>query len=417
MVNVRMIQGTNGSQSTAMMAVKPAKRSTYLGVYYIYHFYTCTVPQILGTTWLVDSGALLHTVNESNKLSNLKGSKPVVKGIGNSTLTGTQKGRFTGNVNGIQVVLEDVLVVPGLEKNPISEGQLFDEGYQVYNTKEGDKLLVSNEGKIPISGTETLYPLNIEQETSTTGYKASLVDSELWHARMGHPSAARMKRVILASVKYVHNAPEVTSEGINRFAENKGFNEEVLYRTFIHRKVLSRDTTGQYKNELEYYSSLLNYIVHVQLTFAPTSHLSSLRILVSLIAVSNWSSFHISTAFVNGELEEEGYVKQPAGYEDGTNRMLHVDDFLLTSPTKETVELVEKLLEGTFEHIQAQERNGYVSEILDTFNMQACNHIKYPMVTGFDTHVDSTPTDKQRYAMAERMYLKQADDCSELRIK
>ncbi|TPX50451.1 DNA-directed DNA polymerase [Synchytrium endobioticum] len=58
-------------------------------------------------------------------------------------------------------------------------------------------------------------------------------------------------------------------------------------------------------------------------TFAPTAHLPTLRVLVSLIAANNWyaSTLDISTAFLNGELEEEIYVKQPTGFHDGTGRV------------------------------------------------------------------------------------------------
>ncbi|TPX49944.1 DNA-directed DNA polymerase [Synchytrium endobioticum] len=151
-------------------------------------------------------------------------------------------------------------------------------------------------------------------------------------------------------------------------------------------------------------------------TFAPTSHLPSLRILISLVAAYNWyaSTLDISTAFLNGNLTEEIYVKQPNGFQtdphfvcrlkkslyglrqaprvwfehlsawmhdanffsspaepclytgtasSGTRVyiLIHVDDFLITASTKEAVVEIESKLESSFKLKKGGALNWYLN--------------------------------------------------------
>lgn len=50
--------------------------------------------------------------------------------------------------------------------------------------------------------------------------------------------------------------------------------------------------------------------------FAPVARLDTVRLIVSLAAQNSWKIFQmdVKSAFLNGTLEEEVYVEQPAGY-------------------------------------------------------------------------------------------------------
>ncbi|CAN0505287.1 unnamed protein product, partial [Discosporangium mesarthrocarpum] len=52
-------------------------------------------------------------------------------------------------------------------------------------------------------------------------------------------------------------------------------------------------------------------------TFAPVARMSSVRLLLSLAAEYNWDLVHldVKTAFLQSELKEEIYVRQPRGFE------------------------------------------------------------------------------------------------------
>lgn len=55
--------------------------------------------------------------------------------------------------------------------------------------------------------------------------------------------------------------------------------------------------------------------------FAPVARLETVRLLLAVAAHQSWSVHHmdVRSAFLNGELEEEVYVHQPAGFIDGDN--------------------------------------------------------------------------------------------------
>ena len=52
-------------------------------------------------------------------------------------------------------------------------------------------------------------------------------------------------------------------------------------------------------------------------TFAPVARLDTVRMILSIAAQKNWKVYQmdVKSAFLNGILEEEVYIKQPLGYE------------------------------------------------------------------------------------------------------
>ena len=63
--------------------------------------------------------------------------------------------------------------------------------------------------------------------------------------------------------------------------------------------------------------------IDFQETFAPVIRFESLRMLLAVAAHKRMAmtQFDVKTAFLNGTIEEEIYMSQPEGFEDGTNRV------------------------------------------------------------------------------------------------
>lgn len=58
-------------------------------------------------------------------------------------------------------------------------------------------------------------------------------------------------------------------------------------------------------------------------TFPPVVRLESLRALLAIAAIRDYEieQLDVKGAYLNGELQEEVYMQQPPGYEDGTGRV------------------------------------------------------------------------------------------------
>ena len=58
------------------------------------------------------------------------------------------------------------------------------------------------------------------------------------------------------------------------------------------------------------------YSVDYAKTFSPIAKISSVRILISLVANLGWPLFQldVKNAFLNGDLKEEVYMEQPPGF-------------------------------------------------------------------------------------------------------
>jgi hypothetical protein len=87
-----------------------------------------------------------------------------------------------------------------------------------------------------------------------------------------------------------------------------------------------RDSDGnllRYKARLVADGSKQAFGIDCSSEFAPTSHLTSLRLLLSIAAVKNLEilQLDVKTAYLHGELNEEIYVRQPPGYADGSGRV------------------------------------------------------------------------------------------------
>lgn len=73
--------------------------------------------------------------------------------------------------------------------------------------------------------------------------------------------------------------------------------------------------------------------------------MESIRTLLALSAARGMklSQFDVKTAFLNGDLSEEIYMKQPEGFDDGTNRLCKLQRRLRTLLEPEVYNILKRL--------------------------------------------------------------------------
>jgi stage V sporulation protein SpoVS len=80
---------------------------------------------------------------------------------------------------------------------------------------------------------------------------------------------------------------------------------------------LKRDTNGQItscKARLVARGFTQEMGVDYHETFAPTVRVISIRTLLALAAYNDWEQLHVVTAFLEADIEEEVYMRQPEGF-------------------------------------------------------------------------------------------------------
>ena len=58
-------------------------------------------------------------------------------------------------------------------------------------------------------------------------------------------------------------------------------------------------------------------------TFSPVVRLETIRVILALVVSQDWEiqQMDVKGAYLNGTLKEEVYMRQPEGFEDGTQRV------------------------------------------------------------------------------------------------
>ncbi|RVW35033.1 Retrovirus-related Pol polyprotein from transposon TNT 1-94 [Vitis vinifera] len=194
-----------------------------------------------------------------------------------------------------------------------------------------------------------------------------------------------------------------------------------------------------------------SYDIDYEETFAPVAKLNSIRVLLSVAVNLDWNlhQLDVKNAFLNGELEEEVYMKIPPSVETPENSgkvcklrkslysqadhtlfmkhskegemtmfIVYVDDIIITGDDEEGIGNLKKLLAREFEikdlgqlryflgmevgrtkeGIVVTQRK-YVLDLLQETGMLGCKPVDTPMdpIGKIDKDNDSHPTDRDRY--------------------
>nr|GEW89601.1 zinc finger, CCHC-type [Tanacetum cinerariifolium] len=111
-------------------------------------------------------------------------------------------------------------------------------------------------------------------------------------------------------------------------------NQKVIALKWVYK--LKRDASGmvtKHKARLVAKGCVQQKGVDFEDAFASVARMESIRLILALAAKENWIVHHldVKSAFLNGELKEEVYVTQPAGFEGGNGKICEYSDSSHTS--------------------------------------------------------------------------------------
>ncbi|TPX39562.1 hypothetical protein SeLEV6574_g07123 [Synchytrium endobioticum] len=205
------------------------------------------------SVWLVYSGANAHMTGRADIVDDLVRSTDVVYSIGNTRMDVIGKGRVKGYANEMMIVLQDVLLVKGLNRNLLSEGLLHDQGYPVFNADSGEKMISNPRSgqSIIVRKTNNLYPIKItEWMKCTVGMvgNAAEVSALLWQRRMGHSSQERISHLDGDSSMRHAECEDYIVANMTRKPHPRSNTEKPAVLVEVHFDIMWPFRTGSYDN-------------------------------------------------------------------------------------------------------------------------------------------------------------------------
>nr|KAJ0195993.1 hypothetical protein LSAT_V11C700359310 [Lactuca sativa] len=175
----------------------------------------------------------------------------------------------------------------------------------------------------------------------------------------------------------------------------------------LKRKMKVDGTIDKYKARLVIQGFRQKEAIDFFDTYAPVAKMSTIRLLLALAAIHNLviHQMDVKTAFLNGDLDEEIYMKQPEGFVMPGNehkvcklKKSLYDDMLIFGTDLEEVDKTKKFLSSSFDMkdmgdaevilgIRIRKGNNgisisqshYIEKILKKFNFENCSPVSTPI--------------------------------------
>ncbi|GJV79185.1 zinc finger, CCHC-type containing protein [Tanacetum coccineum] len=279
--------------------------------HYVSHIYEICYVQNDAFAWWIDSGVTCHACKDRCWFETFhpvqdgsilhigdESTKPIF-GRGNVVLEFSSRKTIT---------LVNVVYVSGLRKNLMSGPVLNKYGYkQVY---ESDKYILSRHGVFVGFGyyNNDMFMLNLNKVPNTFSSVCMIsskdVDSSMWHARLGH---VHYKRMLAMSKDNLILEFNITLEK----EDPRTFDEAMKsHDVAFWKEAINDEMDSIMENNTRILSDL------PPSTYNPVIH-----------------QMDVKTTFLNGDLEENVYMKQPEGFIMPRNK--HKADQVQVDKTKE----------------------------------------------------------------------------------
>lgn len=180
-------------------------------------FYTChAAAEVKNNTWYVDSGCSNHMTGDENIFKEIDRSVKSQVKLGNGELVEVEgKGTIAVNTKKGTRFIRDVLLVPKLDTNLLSVGQMMERGYSLYFNGDSCKIYDNKNKNQEIATVKMQYQRNfpIRWQYAEMALKEQEDQSWLWHCKFGHFNFHGLK--ILHDKKMMKDLPAIqTSDDV-----------------------------------------------------------------------------------------------------------------------------------------------------------------------------------------------------------
>ncbi|CAL2241192.1 unnamed protein product [Prunus armeniaca] len=222
-------------------------------------FYACHASSIASSksVWFVDSAWSNHMTSQESLLINLDRSVTCKVKMGTGDLVqATGKGTLVVETRKGRRYINEVLLVPGLDENLLSVGQMMEHGYYIlfggnYALICDDSNLDNVVAKVAMAGNRC-FPLSMESICSM-GMKATVQeDPWVWHRRLGHLNFVSMKK--MQQTQMVLGLPDFSEKGVCEGcvygkSHREPFENEKPWRAKNPLELIHTDVCGPMQNE------------------------------------------------------------------------------------------------------------------------------------------------------------------------
>ncbi|GAU44503.1 hypothetical protein TSUD_122730 [Trifolium subterraneum] len=301
--------------------------------------------------WYFDTGCSNHMTGNKSILTDFNKCLNTRIKLANGNLFAAEG---MGNVmihrsNGKKAVIEKVLYVPGMKCNLISVGQLLEKGFKA--VFEGEALKLFDSQKRLILKTTQIQNKTFKTQKSTSK-KACEVDLYVGTSDANAP--------VTFVDQHQHQENHNEEDASNNVVDNEG--------NIVHYAMLANTEPLDVKSALKNKRAIDVKWVY-KLKQNPEGQVIKHKARLVAKGFLRWSMFHldVKSAFLNGPLKEDVYVKQPPGFElkgkedrvlklykafDDKHMLiicLYVDDLLVTGSSLIEIENFKSQMESEFQ--------------------------------------------------------------------